>query len=97
MSAIAARSYGSTADWPAVWWANRRQVPDPDLIIAGQRLALPGRAQVPAVLARAALAVTAAPATPAPTTPAVPAVPADPASRTGGAARAGRQPGGRAG
>jgi len=78
LSAIAARSYGSAADWPAVWWANRRQVPDPDLIIAGQRLALPGRAQVPVWLARAALAVTAAPATPAPATPTVPADPADP-------------------
>jgi len=77
LSAIAARSYGSAADWPAVWWANRRQVPDPDLIIAGERLALPGRAQVPAWLARAALAATAAPATPAPTTPTVPADPAN--------------------
>ena len=76
LSAIAARSYGSAADWPAVWWANRRQVPDPDLIIAGQRLALPGRAQVPAWLARAALAATAAPAAQAPATPADPAVPA---------------------
>ena len=83
LSAIAARSYGSAADWPAVWWANRRRVPDPDLIIAGQRLALPDRAQVPAWLARAALAVTAAPATPAPATPAVPAVPADPADPAG--------------
>ena len=80
LSAIAARAYGSAADWPAVWWANRRQVPDPDLIIAGQRLALPGRAQVPAWLARAALAVTAAPATPAPATPTVPADPTVPAT-----------------
>ena len=77
LSAIAARAYGSEADWPAVWWANRRQVPDPDLIIAGQRLALPDRTQVPAWLARAALAATAAPATPAPTTPTVPADPAN--------------------
>jgi Transglycosylase-like domain len=55
-------------------------VPDPDLIIAGQRLALPDRTQVPAWLARAALAATAAPATPAPATPADPADPAGPAS-----------------
>jgi len=78
LSAIAARAYGSEADWPAVWWANKRQVPDPDLIIAGQRLALPDRPRVSAWLARAALAATA-PATPAPATPA-PAVPADPAA-----------------
>ena len=63
LSAIAARAYGSAADWPAVWWANRRQLPDPDLIAAGQRLELPGRPQVPALLARAALATAAAPAT----------------------------------
>jgi transglycosylase-like protein/LysM domain-containing protein len=60
LSAIAARAYGSAADWPAVWWANRRQVPDPDLITAGQRLVLPSSHQVPPWLARAALAATAA-------------------------------------
>ena len=76
LSAIAARAYGSAADWPAVWWANRRQVPGPDLIIAGKRLALPGLAQVPAWLARAAQPATAAPATPAPAGPAGPADPA---------------------
>ena len=26
LSQIAARAYGSAADWPAIWWANRRQV-----------------------------------------------------------------------
>ena len=59
LSQIAARAYGSAADWPAIWWANRRQVPDPDLITAGQRLALPSSHQVPPWLARAALAATA--------------------------------------
>ena len=39
MPAIAARAYGSAAGCPAVWWANRGQVPDPDLIIAEKRLA----------------------------------------------------------
>ena len=77
LSAIAARAYGSAADWPAIWWANRRQVPDPDLITAGQRLALPSSHQVPPWLARAALAATAA-ARPAPAAPAR-AAPADPA------------------
>ena len=78
LSQIAARSYGSAADWPAVWWANRRQVPDPDLITAGERLQLPGSAQVPLWLARAAGSAPAASA--APTAPAAPAVSADPAS-----------------
>jgi hypothetical protein len=69
LSQIAARAYGSRADWPAIWWANRRQVPDPDLITAGQRLALPNSHQVPPWLARAALAATAA-ARPGPAAPA---------------------------
>jgi len=81
LSAIAARAYGNAADWPAIWWANRRQLPDPDLITAGQRLELPGRPQVPTLLARAALATTAAPATGAPATPdPATTVPADPAA-----------------
>ena len=79
LSRIAARAYGSAADWPAIWWANRRQVPDPDLITAGQRLALPSSRQVPPWLARAALAATAA-ARPAPAAPAgATAAPAAPA------------------
>jgi nucleoid-associated protein YgaU len=78
LSAIAARAYGSAADWPAIWWANRRQVPDPDMISTGQRLALPSSHQVPPWLARAALAAAAA-ARPAPAAPAG-AAPADPAA-----------------
>jgi len=78
LSAIAARAYGSAAGWPAIWWANRRQAPDPDMITAGQRLALPSSHQVPPWLARAALAAAAA-ARPAPAAPAG-AAPADPAA-----------------
>jgi hypothetical protein len=77
LSQIASRAYGSAADWPAIWWANRRQVPDPDMITAGERLVLPGSHRVPPWLARAALAATAAtrpaPAAPAGAAPAVPA------------------------
>ena len=66
LSAIAARADGSAADWPPIWWANRRQAPDPDMISTGQRLALPGLHQMPPWLARAALAAaaTARPASP---------------------------------
>jgi hypothetical protein len=66
LPAIAARTYGSAADWPAILWANRRQAPDPDMISTGQRLALPGLHQMPPGLARAALAAaaTARPASP---------------------------------
>jgi LysM repeat protein len=85
LSQIAARTYGSAADWPALWWANRRQVPDPDLITAGQRLALPSSHPVPPWLARAALAATAA-ARPAPSArAAATAAPAAPASASSAA------------
>ena len=82
LAAIAARAYANAADWPAVWWANRRQVPDPAMITAGERLQLPGSPQVPPWLARAALAaIEAPPAPPAPAASvsaglAAPAVPA---------------------
>ncbi len=67
LSQIAAHEYGHAADWPAIWWANRRQVPDPGIISVGQRLRLPGKARVRAWLARAAEAA-AAPAAVAPAT-----------------------------
>ena len=82
LSIIAARAYANAADWPAVWWANRRQVPDPAMITAGERLQLPGSPQVPPWLARAALAAIAAPP-----------APGAPVSAGPGRARAGLQPG----
>jgi len=43
LSAIARHEYGTAADWPALWWANRHRVPNPGLITVGQRLRLPSR------------------------------------------------------
>ena len=60
LSAVAARAYGSGADWPAVWWANRRQVRNPDVITVGQRLSLPASGHVTAQMAKAALAAASA-------------------------------------
>jgi Transglycosylase-like domain/LysM domain len=65
LSAIAAHTYGKAADWPAVWWVNRHQVANPNLITAGQRLRLPASGQVPAWMARAAQAAIPAPPAPA--------------------------------
>jgi LysM repeat protein len=88
LSAIAAHAYGSGADWPAVWWANRHQVANPDVIAVGQRLSLPASGKVPAWMARAALAASGAPApaTPVSTPQADPAPVQAPApSASGGA------------
>jgi LysM repeat protein len=68
LSAIAAHEYGKADDWPAVWWANRRQVANPNMITTGQRLKLPASGQVPAWMARAAQAAMPALA-PAPAVP----------------------------
>ena len=68
LSAISARTYGNSADWPAVWWANRTQVRNPNLLLVGQRISLPASGHVTAAMASAARA--AIPAPPPPATPA---------------------------
>jgi len=80
LSAIAAKAYGSEADWPAVWWANRHQVANPDMIAAGLRLQLPASGQVPSWMARAASAAISAPAASASTLQADPPAPAQAAA-----------------
>jgi LysM repeat protein len=73
LSAIAARSYGNSADWAAVWWVNRHQVRNPNVLLVGQRLLLPASGHVTAAIARAAQAAIPAaappPPSPASTTP----------------------------
>ncbi len=46
LSVISEHEYATAADWPALWWANRREVPDPSMILPGQRLLVPGDPQV---------------------------------------------------
>jgi len=60
LSNIASHEYGKASDWPALWWANRHQVPNPSLITAGQRLRLPAKHQVKPWLAKAAAYATPA-------------------------------------
>ncbi len=60
LSAIAARFYGRTADWRALYQVNHRVVSNPDLIYPGQKLALPQ--VLPAVTAATAAALAPAPA-----------------------------------
>ena len=82
LSAIAAHAYGTKADWPAVWWANRHQVANPNMIAAGQRLHLPASGRVPSWMARAAMAATAAGSAPAASASAPQAEPAAPVQAT---------------
>ena len=80
LSTVAAHEYGRAADWPAVWWANRDQVANPNAITAGLRLRLPASGYVPTWMARAAGAAASS-AQPASVTQADPPAPA-PASTT---------------
>jgi resuscitation-promoting factor RpfE len=83
LSAIAARKYGHAADWPALWWANRRRVSNPNMIATGERLQLPDSHQVTSSMAHAAMAAIPAPppppaapvAAPAPAAPSAPSAP----------------------
>jgi LysM repeat protein len=69
LSAIARRLYHDRADWPALYWRNRRHIHWADEIYAGQILRVPAKpAHAPAVPA----ALKALPASPAPSTAAVP-------------------------
>ena len=61
LSAISLHEYGTAAQWPALWWANRRQVPDPSMIVPGERLIVPSGPRASRWLVRAAQAATAAP------------------------------------
>jgi len=77
LTAIAAREYGHAADWPALWWANRRRVSNPNMISVGERLQVPSSHQVSASMAHAALA-----AIPAPPAPSAAPAPVDPSAGT---------------
>src|SRR3984885_380545 len=60
LSAISLHEYGTAAQWPALWWANRRQVPDPSVIVPGERLIVPSGLRASRWLVRQAQAATAA-------------------------------------
>jgi LysM repeat protein len=79
LSQIARHEYGKSADWAAVWWANRHQISDPNMIAAGQRLSLPDAHKVRR-LVRAAQAAAPAPASAASAAPAGTATTASPSA-----------------
>jgi resuscitation-promoting factor RpfC len=81
LSSISQREFGSSASWPALWWANRHNVHNPSVIQAGERLVVPGSHKVKPWLTHTALAAIPA-AAPAPAPVAV-AAPAAPSASTG--------------
>jgi hypothetical protein len=61
LSSISLHEYGTAAEWPALWWANRRQVPDPSMIVPGEQLVVPRSPRVGRWLVRSAQGATRAP------------------------------------
>jgi Transglycosylase-like domain/LysM domain len=62
LSSIARHEYGSATAWPALWWVNRHNVHNPEMIMVGQRLTLSSWHPHKAWLNQAALAAIPAPA-----------------------------------
>jgi Transglycosylase-like domain/LysM domain len=78
LSQIAAHEYGHASDWPALWWANRHRVAQPDMVTVGERLRVPDSPKVTPKVARAARAAE----DPAPAAHLVSAPAADPPAPT---------------
>jgi resuscitation-promoting factor RpfC len=66
LSSVSQREWGTPAGWPALWWANRRSVPNPAAIRVGQRLQVPASHTVKPWLTRRAMAATGAQSAAAP-------------------------------
>ena len=59
LSSISQQAYGSAANWPAVWWANRHTVHNPSMIQPGERLRLPSSDRVKRLTHEALTAIPA--------------------------------------
>lgn len=87
LSIIAKREYGSRADWPSLWWDNKRRVRNPNMIVPGEKLTLGAWHKPGHYVRRVALAAIPVPIAPpvshavlAAAPPAAPAAPAPPAA-----------------
>jgi len=61
LSKIAARTLGTARSWPKLWWKNRHQVHNPNVIAVGERLIIPGLRRTWPYQRAAALAAIPAP------------------------------------
>ena len=84
LSSIARHEYHSAAAWPALWWVNRHQVHNPQMIRVGQRLTLSSWHPRKAWLNRAARAAIPAPVPALPVSAPAPAAGAGPAPASSG-------------
>lgn len=70
LSTVAARTYGTSRDWPLVWWNNRAGIPNPDQLPAGMVLKLGGLGVVTSMTPAIEAAARAALPKPPPPAPA---------------------------
>jgi resuscitation-promoting factor RpfC len=54
LSSISQQAYGSSADWPALWWTNRHTVHNPQVLQVGQRLRIKDKPALTAAIRHAA-------------------------------------------
>jgi LysM repeat protein len=80
LSSISQHLYGSSADWPALWWANRHGVPNPEQIRVGQKLQLVSKSSVKKLVREAEAAAAASQHAQAPATTEAAAPVAEPAT-----------------
>ena len=82
LSSISQKVLGKSADWPALWWANRHSVSNPSEIRVGQKLTLVSKSSVIKLMhqAEAAAAASERAAAPAPVATTTEAPVAEPAT-----------------
>jgi hypothetical protein len=61
LSGIASKRWGHASDWPALWYVNRKKVPNPYLLAVGEALKLPAVPSVTRKIRHAALSAVSGP------------------------------------
>lgn len=69
LSSIAKRKLGKAAQWPKLWWANRKDIRNPNVIRTGMTLSLPGDGRMSRRITLSAYAAIPPPPSPPKITP----------------------------